>query len=86
MAALRKMFVHKNYRGKEKGIAKKLLTVLLEWAAQKQINAIYLGTHETLVSAQRFYEKNNFQKIDKSKLPPQFPIMKADSVFFEFIL
>jgi len=41
--ALRKMFVHKEFRGPVYGTAKLLLTTLLDWAKMHQINEIYLG-------------------------------------------
>ncbi|WP_282433094.1 GNAT family N-acetyltransferase [Legionella gresilensis] len=41
---LRKMFVAKNYRGKERGIAQLLLNKVLIWCADKQIDEVYLGT------------------------------------------
>lgn len=81
--ALRKMFVEKEYRGKEKGVAQKLLTHLLRWTANKNINEIFLGTTEKFLAAQRFYEKNNFIEIDKSELPKAFPIMTVDIKFYK---
>src|SRR5947208_3333674 len=41
--ALRKMFVHPAYRGKEKGTAQKLLQALLDWSHKQQLHEIYLG-------------------------------------------
>ena len=43
-SALRKMFVAKEYRGKEKGVAQQLLIALLEWCKSKKIKEVYLGT------------------------------------------
>lgn len=80
--ALRKMFVHKEYRGKEKGTAQALINTLLEWANQKQLQAIFLGTIDTMKAAHRFYQKNGFVEIAKEELPPNFPIMKGDNRFF----
>ncbi len=81
-AALRKMFVHNNYRGKEKGVGQKLLAELLGWCKQKNIFEIYLGTVEQLHAAKRFYVKNGFVKIDKAALPVSFPLMQVDTEFF----
>jgi N-acetylglutamate synthase-like GNAT family acetyltransferase len=82
-AALRKMFVHEDYRGKDKAIGQSLLNYLINWCKQKSITEIYLGTVEQLHAAKRFYEKNGFQKIEKTKLPNNFPIMQVDTEFFK---
>ncbi len=82
-AALRKMFVAKEYRGKEFGVAQALLQKLLEWARQNELVSVYLGTTSAFIAAQRFYEKNRFSKISKDTLPKSFPIMAVDSVFYE---
>ena len=82
-AALRKMFVHKDYRGKEKGVGQLLLDTLLNWCKQKNIFEIYLGTVEQLHAAKRFYVKNGFVKVEKYRLPLNFPLMQVDTEFFE---
>jgi N-acetylglutamate synthase-like GNAT family acetyltransferase len=82
-AALRKMFVHKDYRGKEKGVGQLLLDTLLDWCKQKNFNEIYLGTVEQLHAAKKFYVKNRFVKIDKAALPVSFPLMQVDTEFFK---
>lgn len=83
-AVLRKMFVKKEYRGKDKGIAVKLLTQLLKWAAQNNICRIFLGTTPQFLAAHRFYEKNQFVEISKDELPKNFPIMKVDKKFYRY--
>jgi N-acetylglutamate synthase-like GNAT family acetyltransferase len=85
-AALRKMFVHKDYRGKEKAVGQLLLDTLLAWCKQKNIFEIYLGTVEQLHAAKRFYVKNGFVKIEKATLPEKFPLMQVDTEFFKLIL
>jgi N-acetylglutamate synthase-like GNAT family acetyltransferase len=82
-AAIRKMFVHAAYRGKEKGVGQLLLDTLLYWCKQKKITQIYLGTVEQLHAAKRFYVKNGFVKIDKAALPETFPLMQVDTEFFK---
>lgn len=84
--ALRKMFVARAYRGKEFGIGQMLLNNLIVWAEQKNIAEIYLGTTEKFVGAQRFYEKNGFQVIQKSELPMTFPVMKVDVKFYRLFV
>jgi GNAT superfamily N-acetyltransferase len=84
--ALRKMFVRKEYRGKELGIAQRLLDELIAYCKQNQITAIYLGTVDMLKAAHRFYEKNGFTQLAKQDLPPSFPLMGADNIFYELHL
>jgi GNAT superfamily N-acetyltransferase len=81
-AALRKMFVHEDYRGKEKGVGQALLNTAIDWCRQHEINEIYLGTVEQLQAAKRFYIKNGFLKIAKELLPGDFPLMPVDTDFF----
>lgn len=80
--AIRKMFVKKEYRGKQLGIAQRLLDGLLAYSREKGIRDLYLGTVEQLKAAQRFYEKNQFTVIKKTDLPSYFPLMSADNVFY----
>ncbi len=83
-AALRKMFVDKNYRGETYQVAFRLLDTLLKWAGSKRIKEIYLGTTSRFLAAHRFYEKNGFKEIPKTALPDSFPIMKVDTKFYKF--
>ncbi|OMQ10333.1 GNAT family N-acetyltransferase [[Flexibacter] sp. ATCC 35103] len=80
-AAIRKMFVKKEYRGKEFSIAQKLLDTLVDYCTKNQIEDLYLGTITVLEAALRFYERNNFIRIEKVSLPNTFPVMSADNVF-----
>lgn len=80
--ALRKMFVDKNHRGKEKKVAQYLLEALLAWCNQKNIKAIYLGTRSIFLAAQKFYERNRFKEISKVNLPDKFPLNPVDSKFY----
>ena len=84
--ALRKMFVTREYRGKEHGIAQGLLDHLVDWAKQKGMHEILLGTTEKFVAAQRFYEKNGFREIPKRDLPKEFPVMDVDVKFYSLSL
>ena len=80
-AAIRKMFVKKQYRGKEFSIAQKLLDTLLDYCSENEIDDLYLGTITVLEAALRFYERNHFVRIEKASLPDTFPVMSADNVF-----
>lgn len=81
--AIRKMFVHKDYRGKPFGIAQLLLNTLLGYAKSMKFELISLGTVEKLIGAQKFYEKNNFIKITANQLDEKFPRMSVDNVFYQ---
>jgi N-acetylglutamate synthase-like GNAT family acetyltransferase len=80
--ALRKMFVKKEYRGKEKNIGKKLLDSLLTWSKSKMINEIYLGTIDSFHAAHKFYEKHGFVQVKQNELPISFPRMTFDNKFY----
>lgn len=84
--AIRKMFVKKEYRGKEYKIAQQLLETLITYSKENDINNLYLGTVSILEAALRFYERNNFIRIDKERLPEKFPLMNADNVFCHLTL
>jgi N-acetylglutamate synthase-like GNAT family acetyltransferase len=80
--ALRKMFVHRDFRGADKGTANRLLGALFDWARPRGFREIFLGTTSKFLAAHRFYEKNGFEEIPRSSLPPAFPIMEVDTKFF----
>lgn len=84
--ALRKMFVKSEYRGKDPGVAQLLLNKVFEWAIEKKLSSILLGTTEKFLAAHRFYEKNGFTEINKQSLPKEFPLMSVDSKFYKFNL
>lgn len=81
-SALRKMFVQKDYRGKDKGTGQQLLDYVIAWCKEKAIDEIYLGTFDKLQAAQRFYLKNGFVEVAKKSLPVNFPLMQVDNMFF----
>lgn len=80
-AAIRKMFVKKEFRGKEFSIAQKLLDTLVLYSKENGIDDLYLGTVSILEAALRFYERNHFIRLAKETLPTAFPVMGADNVF-----
>ena len=84
--ALRKMFVAKEYRGKEFGVGQALLNNLIDWARKRKISELLLGTTEKFIGAQRFYEKNGFTEIQKEHLPKEFPVMDVDVKFYRLSL
>jgi GNAT superfamily N-acetyltransferase len=82
MAALRKMFVHTDYRGKSHGLAQRLLETLLAEARAGGIVEVLLGTTERFLAAHRFYEKNGFTALGADALPERFPRMRQDNRFY----
>ena len=81
-AALRKMFVHADYRGAAHGVAQGLLDTLLAWARESGVREVFLGTTEAFAAAHRFYEKNGFKRLPREALPPAFPLMAVDTRFY----
>lgn len=81
--ALRKMFVHRDHRGKENGVAQLLLNELKNWCRGKKVECIFLGTINSMHAAHRFYQKNGFTEVLKSELPETFPLMRVDNKFFK---
>ena len=80
--ALRKMFVDREHRGAPLGIARRLLETLLRWAAEHDVDDVYLGTTPFFRAAHRFYEKQGFTQIPKARLPASFPVMEVDTRFY----
>lgn len=80
--ALRKMFVAAGHRGAAHGIAQRLLDTLLAHARADGLRRLYLGTTASFLAAHRFYEKQGFEAISASALPPAFPIMQVDTRFY----
>ena len=80
--ALRKMFVHPDYRGATFGTAHKLLSTAFQWCCERGVKEIYLGTTAQFLAAHRFYRKNGFVEVAKASLPATFPVMSVDTMFF----
>lgn len=83
MAVLKKVFLNKKFRGKEKGVSSLLLQTAINWCLQERMEKIFLGTMIQFKAAQKFYEKNGFQLIDKSKLPKDYIHNPIDEVFYQ---
>lgn len=81
-AALRKMFVARDFRGRDHGVAQRLLDHLVAESAARGLREIFLGTTAQFLAAHRFYEKNGFSQIDRADLPTAFPVMAVDSRFY----
>jgi N-acetylglutamate synthase-like GNAT family acetyltransferase len=81
-AALRKMFVAAEVRGKEFGVAARLLETLMAHASAVGLKTILLGTTDKFLAAHRFYEKNGFAEVAVEDLPAGFPRMAVDTKFY----
>lgn len=84
--AIRKMFVKKEYRGKEMGIASKLLQELIGYCKIRQMDTLMLGTVDMLKAAHRFYEKNGFVRQLSEDMPEYFPRMNGENVYYRLRL
>lgn len=84
--ALRKMFVAAPWRGREFGVATRLLECLIAATRERGVKTIYLGTTAKFLAAHRFYEKHGFDLIEQTQLPASFPVMVVDTRFYALSL
>jgi len=82
IGALRKMFVHRDWRGSRPSVAAGLLDVLERTARKRGFGSLYLGTTARFLAAHRFYEKHGFTVVDPERLPAMFPRMAVDTRFY----
>lgn len=82
--ALRQMFIVKQFRGQQLGIADELLQkLLLEAKAKAKSPAtVYVASRANFLAAHRFYEKQGFHEIGKRELPSGFPIGFLETKFY----
>lgn len=83
---IRKMFVKKEYRGKEPKAAQLLIDTLLAFSRTKGLTDLYLGSVDVMKAAHRFYERNGFKRIAPRDLPNHFPRMALDTIFYHLSL
>ncbi len=83
--ALRKMFVAPEARGPS-GVAGPLLATAIAHARSHDVAQILLGTTDRFLAAHRFYEKHGFARVAPEALPPAFPRMAVDTVFYRLAL
>ena len=84
--AVRKMFVKKEYRGKEWGTAQLLLGTLLHECRARGLTDVYLSTVDVLEAAQRFYKRNGFEHRESAEMPAYFPRTLVDNVYYHLPL
>ena len=58
------------------------MQTLADWARDRGLRSIYLGTTAVMHAAHRFYDKHGFALIDVAELPASFPRMEVDSRFY----
>lgn len=80
--AIKKMFSAPAFRG-EKQLGKQLLDTLIAYCKVQGYKALYLGTVNVLVAAQKFYKKHGFVECSKAEMPKDYHIMEVDNVFFK---
>jgi len=80
---LKKLFVKREYRGKEYRIASLLLNKVFDWCNSQSIDTIYLGTMSQFKAAHKFYEKNGFETISINNIPSSFLTNPIDDVFYK---
>ncbi|BDQ33264.1 GNAT family N-acetyltransferase [Pseudodesulfovibrio portus] len=84
VCALRKMFVKKEFRGGERGVAGALMRTLLDWARERGVREIYLGTVDVYHAAHRFYEKSGFTEVARATVPDSVPLMDVDVKYYRY--
>lgn len=85
-AALKKMFVEKDFRGAPFSAASALMDHAAAWASSHHMTDLFLGTADTFRRAHHFYENHHFQQISREELPPHFTAMKIDTRFYHLSL
>jgi GNAT superfamily N-acetyltransferase len=86
IGVIRKMFVKKEYRGKEPKAAQLLIDTLITHSRAKGLTHLYLGSVDQMKAAHRFYERNGFKRIEPRDLPKNFPRMALDTIFYHLSL
>jgi len=84
VCVLRKMFVKKAFRGRERGVAAALMRTLLDRAGDRGVCEIYLGTVDVYHAAHRFYEKNGFVEVARAEVPDSVPLMDVDVKYYRY--
>lgn len=86
IGVLRKMFVQKEFRGKELNIAQKLFEKLRKEAINLEFEKILLDTPSVAEASHRFYQRNGFVEIGKDEIPKEYSFPDRNSKIFELKL
>lgn len=82
-SALRKMFVKKEFRGKEYNIASLLFDKLIEFAKKESVVTIWLDTPSVATASHKFYERNGFVQTYKESLPINYIFPDKNSKIYK---
>ena len=85
-AVLKRMMVDKSYRGKIYNTAGLLLDQSINWAQEKGVQEIYLGTMQQFIAAQKFYVNRGFSEIKLEDLPEDYTSNPIDTLFYKICL
>ncbi len=83
---LRKMFVKKELRGSDLKVAQKLFDKLKSESKKIGFESILLDTPSVAKASHRFYEKNGFSELDRSKIPTEYKFPDRNSKIFQLKL
>lgn len=86
LIAMKRFYVLKEFRGTTIGTAQRLLDHLAQHVRLSGATTLCLGTIELTVAAQRFYEKNGFQRVPRSELPTERFAAEIDTLFYKLPL
>jgi GNAT superfamily N-acetyltransferase len=84
--ALKRFYVAREWRGATAGTAQQLFEHLVRHARQHGAMDMCLGTIEVTLAAQRFYEKNGFQRVKLEEIPAEEFAGSMDTLFFKLSL
>jgi N-acetylglutamate synthase-like GNAT family acetyltransferase len=85
-AVLKRMMVDKRYRGKVNNTAGLLLEQSINWAKEKRVKELFLGTMDQFVAAQKFYLNRGFTEITLEDLPSDYHSNPIDSLYYRIHL
>ena len=85
-AVVKRMMVHPAFRGPDYPTAGLLLAKSFEWAREKKVEIVYLGTMAQFNAAQKFYLKKGFTEISKTELPSDYISNPIDTLYYKFQL
>lgn len=86
IGVLRKMFVQKEFRGKDLNIAQQLFEKLKTEAIHLGFEKILLDTPAIAKASHRFYKRNDFVEIGKDAIPKAYSFPDRNSKIFELKL
>jgi diamine N-acetyltransferase len=80
---LKRIYVAKEYHGK--GVAQKLMDLIIDFAVKEKYEVVWLGVWEHNVKAQKFYEKYGFVNSGHTHAFPIGSTPQTDFWFWKFL-